>query len=115
MNRGEPYNMAKIPARYIGSYPVMASTQLYNIDGTLRNSYLISHGDEILMEASEVIGETWIFDPRGQHDPVYLGAGHMVRDEDKGKSDDQLSAIGYQFSLGRSDFEAIQQKQEGQS
>jgi hypothetical protein len=100
----------KIPARYIGGHTVQLPAGLgpfYNIDGTRRTSLLLETGDTLMMPETEIIGQTYLFDPRGQTDPLHLGAGKRVLPEHVGLDDRELSLLGYEFHQGRPDFEPV--------
>ena len=99
-----------IPARYIGNHEV----QLFKHGGPYRDGngnplqeLLLRSGDTLMMPAQEVLGMTWLTDPRCQEDPVSLGVGRVVLPEHQQLSDAELIDIGYQFHMGRSDFEPI--------
>jgi len=109
-----------VAARYIGDYPVVLSRQhgpVYapdtvdadgkivpgqRIDGTL-----IGKGDQVMMPAAEVLGQTYWHDPHQQAPSLYIGVGAVVKPEHAGLRRAELHAIGYDFHEGRSDFEAV--------
>ena len=101
----------KIPARYIGGHQlVLAGYQgpHYDGNGNRLTSLVISPGDTLMMQPHEIRGMSYKFDPRGIDDPLLLGYGsHIVLPEHQGLPDEMLEALGYQFHLGRSDFEEV--------
>lgn len=96
----------KIPAKYIGMHPVTlgGAGPYYNIDGTRKTDLTLSHGDTIMMEEREVLGQSFKFDPKGQLDPLDLGAGRVVLPEHAHLSDEELALLGYEHHQGRRDF-----------
>lgn len=102
--------MGKVPARYIGHHAVSLNPGMgpyYHPDGTRRTEMLLSTGDELLMEESEVLGQSYLFDPKGQRDPLYLGVGRVVLPEHKDLDAQTLAERGYEFHAGRPDMEVI--------
>lgn len=102
--------MGKVPARYIGHHAVSLNPGMgpyYNIDGTRRTDMMLSTGDEILMEDREVLGQSYLFDPKGQRDPLYLGIGRVVLPEHKDLDAQALAELGYEFHTGRPDIEPL--------
>ncbi|MBF6588934.1 MAG: hypothetical protein IVW57_00200 [Ktedonobacterales bacterium] len=97
-----------VPARYVGPHPVRISRQhgaVRSHEGKNVAGHTLRPGDIVMLPETEVRGHTYLFDPRGQRDPEYLGAGHVVKPEHAGLSRDELVAMGYEFQEGRSDFE----------
>lgn len=98
-----------IPAKYIGAHAAVLSGTgpYYNIDGTRRTSMALDTGDEIMMPDKEVLGQTMKFDPNGIVEPLLLGAGRVVLPEHAQLNDQALAEEGYEFHMGRPDFEAL--------
>ncbi|HUY79738.1 MAG TPA: hypothetical protein VMV29_23400 [Ktedonobacterales bacterium] len=109
-----------VAARYIGDYPVVLSRQhgpvyapdTVDADGTIVpgvriDGTLIGKGDQVMMPAAEVLGQTYWHDPQRQQPSLSIGVGAVVRPEHAGLSRAQLMAIGYDFHEGRRDFEAV--------
>jgi hypothetical protein len=101
--------MQKIPVRYIGH-----EVQLFKLGGLYFDGqgkpleeYMLRHGDTLMMNAAEVLGQTFLTDPRNQSEPVWLGIGKVVLPEHQKLSNEDLIDIGYQFHGGRPDFEPI--------
>src|SRR2546427_9986989 len=100
----------KIPARYTGLMAVSLVAGLgpyFNGDGSQRSSLTLNPGDEIMMEAADIIGKTILYDPAGGKDPLSLGVGHIVLPRHASLTREKLTALGYEFHAGRSDFEEI--------
>lgn len=98
----------KVAARYIGEHAVMLSPlggPYVDETGVQKSDLMLSPGDILMMPDHEVLGQTWLFDPRAERDPVYLGTGRKVLPEHEGKTDAELRVLGYQFHMGRPDFE----------
>jgi hypothetical protein len=68
---------------------------------------VLKNGYTLMMNEDEVIGMTWLTDPRHLGDPIYLGPGRVVLPEHGEKSTEELSVLGYQFHEGRPDFEPL--------
>lgn len=99
--------MEKIAARYIGSHHVLLAAGMgpyYDAQGQRKEDLTLSYGDTLMMPAEEVLGKTVL---RLNDQLFVLGHGQVIRPEDKNKSEEELSAIGYTFHQGRSDFEAV--------
>ena len=109
-----------VAARYIGDYPVVLSRQhgpvyapdTVDADGTIVpgariDGTLIGKGDQVMMPAAEVLGQTYWHDPHQQTPSLYIGVGAVVKPEHAGLRRAELHAIGYDFHEGRSDFEAV--------
>ncbi len=98
--------MNLIPARYVGEHPVTlrpGSGRLLDANGQPRASNLIEKGDVVLMPADEVLGHTYLGE-------TYLGSGRaLLHPEHQHLDAAALEALGYEFSLGRTDFEAVQE------
>lgn len=109
--------MALIPARYIGAQAVTLMQPARNIDGTPRQSMTLSYGDEFLAQDTEVLGATYLLDPHGNKNPLFLGVGRVVLPEHANLDERELALLGYEFHQGRGDFAAIEQntRQEDQS
>jgi hypothetical protein len=102
--------MAKIPARYIGQHEVVLSKQggpYFDGSGARLTDFVLRPGSTLLMNEEEVLGSTFLLDPRHLAPAENLGPGRVVKPEHKGLSDAELAELGYQFHTGRSDFEAI--------
>lgn len=100
----------QIPARYIGGHSVLLSAfqgPFRHADGTPLESLLITRGDTLMLGAREVLGASYKFDPTGQSDPLDLGVGRVVLPDDAELSAAELTAAGYEFHEGRSDFEPL--------
>lgn len=104
------------PARYVGEHPVRISRQhgpVHASDASAarlerRDGSLLRHSETLLLPAAEVYGQSYLYDPRGERDPLALGVGRCVLPEHAGLSPEELSAVGYEFQEGRSDFEPVQ-------
>jgi hypothetical protein len=100
-----------VPAKYIGSNIIdlgrTGRKEWFNVDGTRRTDLMLGNGDTVMMPAAEVLGQAIITFGDGRQE--YVGAGHVVRKEDEGKSEEELKAMGYQWDMGRPDFEAIEE------
>lgn len=104
--------MSKIACTYVGEHQVQLFPQggpYFDKDGQMIVNTVISKGQTLMMEDSEVLGYTLLQDLRNESEPIYLGVGRVVLPQDEGKSDEELSAMGYQFHTGRTDFEPYQQ------
>lgn len=104
--------MKTIPSRYIGTHALTLVQPARNIDGSLRQSMALVQGDELLMPDIEVMGQTLLFDPHGNKNPLFLGAGRVVLPEHANLDERELSLLGYEFHQGREDFAAIESAQE---
>ena len=96
-----------IPAEYTGDHEVMLSKHggpYIDASGKQLESRLLHKGDVIHMNEEEVNGFTVLLDPRAEKEPTHLGPGRVVLPEHTTHSPEQLSALGYQFHQGRSDF-----------
>jgi hypothetical protein len=99
-----------IPARYIAEHEVTLNKlggPYVNGDGQPLLNLVLKCGQTLMMLEDEVIGMTWLTDPRREKNPIYLGAGRVVLPEHSDKSPEELSVLGYQFHEGRPDFEPI--------
>lgn len=102
--------MQKVPARYIGLHEV----QLFKLGGPYFDGqgkpleeYMLRPGDTLMMNAPDVLGQTFLTDPKNQSEPVWLGIGRVVLPEHQKLSNSELIDFGYQFHGGRPDFEPI--------
>lgn len=114
-----------IPARYIGDYPVHLSSEHgkrhgarlaeghttydHRIDGKV-----ISKGDIVLMPAEDVLGQTFWHDPAHNQPSLRIGVGHVIMPQhavnpvaNAPYSREELQALGYEFHMGRPDFEPV--------
>lgn len=100
--------MPKLPARYIGSYPVLLKEgqgRMYDGYGKPLTTNLLNHGDTLMIADTELLGQTYKRRSKGSDQVDYLGAGRIVLPEHEGLPDDELVGVhGYQFHEGRSDF-----------
>lgn len=104
--------MAKIACTYVGEQQVMLFPQggpYFDKDGQVITNSVISKGQTLMLEDTEVLGYTILQDPRNIEDPIFLGVGRVILPQDEGKSAEELFAMGYQFHVGRADFEPYQQ------
>ncbi len=101
--------MAKIKARYIGSYAVTLkdATGVLDGDGKPVTTGLLVYGDTLMMSEEEVRGQTFRADLNGVL--ISQGAGRVIAPEDAGLSYDELLRAGYSFHMGRSDFEVVEE------
>lgn len=102
--------MRKIAARYIGQHEVVLSKlggPYVDASGARLSERVLRPGDTLMVNEPEVLGETWLHDPRHIKPSENLGSGRVVKPEHQGLSDDELSVLGYQFHAGRSDFEVL--------
>lgn len=100
-----------VPARYVGNHIVdlqQTRRDWRNIDGAPRKETRLSNGDTVMMPAEEVLGMTIWHDPQQQKPSVKVGIGRCCFPLHQGKSEDELRALGYEFHMGRTDFEAIE-------
>lgn len=101
----------KIPVRYIGAYPVTLKDPAGVLDGNGRpiTTGLLEYGDTLMMEDTEVLGETLFEYMRGKGVLQSLGAGRVILPEHASAADNpaQLEQLGYHFHTGRTDFEPI--------
>lgn len=102
----------RVPARYTGSYAVRLAHRDINgavtdETGALRNNTKVRPGDIVHLRAHEVYGASYLFDPRGERDPQFLGVGKVVLPEHAQLSDAERAALGYEHHEGRSDFEPL--------
>lgn len=100
----------KIPAEYIGAYPVQFPAPLgpyFNANGERLTDLVISKGDTIMMPEVEILGQTF-FRTRSENEPdLHLGAGKVVKVEHAHLSHEELLALGYEFHAGRPDFRPV--------
>lgn len=99
-----------VPARYIGNHIVdlqQTRRDWRNIDGTPRKEMRLSNGDTVMMPAEEVLGMTLWHDPARQKPSIKVGVGRCCFPQHEGKSEEELREIGYEFHMGRTDFEAV--------
>lgn len=101
-----------VKARYIGQNQIILMKGQgtgRNADGSKRDTRAISQGDVILMPEYEIAGYTLLFDPQGNNSPKDLGAGRRILPEHIKFKDDEreLSVAGYEFHMGRIDFELV--------
>jgi hypothetical protein len=92
--------MAKVAARYAGEYQIVLAKfggPYFDAEGSRLSSLLLSTGDTLQVEEEEIIGCTWLHDPRHEIDSVKLGLGRIVKPEDQDLSDAELNAKGYEF------------------
>lgn len=102
----------KIACTYVGEHKVMLFPQggpYFDKDGQMLTELTISSGQTLMMEDTEVLGYTILQDLRNESEPLYLGVGRVILPQDESKSDEELSAMGYQFHTGRTDFAPYQQ------
>ncbi len=101
----------KIPVRYIGAYPVTLKDPTGVLDGQGRplTTGLLEYGDTIMMEETEILGETLFEYIRGKGLLKSLGPGRIILPEHVHAADDPaaLEQLGYHFHMGRSDFEPL--------
>jgi hypothetical protein len=79
----------------------------YNIDGSKRESLSLEPGDELLVRDEDIYGKTLLHDPNQNKPSLYLGLGKVVIPEHTDLSDEERAELGYEYHLGRPDFEAI--------
>lgn len=96
----------KIPARYLGPGGMLKGGPYYNADGSRRETNMLSRGDILLLDESEVRGHTYKREADGQF--LTLGAGKVVKPEHQGCTPEALDALGYEFHAGRPDFEPVE-------
>jgi hypothetical protein len=99
-----------VPARYIGTNRIHRNKlQGPGLDGTgrRRTSLLVEQGDILMMPAREILGQSYLFDPRGVNAPLDLGVGRRVLPEHAQLSERDLALSGYEFHSGRPDFELV--------
>lgn len=99
--------MAKIAARYIGDYPVVLKEgqgRLYDGDGNPLTSNLLNPGQTLMMNDTEVLGQTYKRPTRGQGEATFLGVGRVILPEHASRTAEELDLLGYEFHEGRSDF-----------
>jgi hypothetical protein len=104
-----------LPARYIGTSKMRLSRgtgPYYNLDGTRRTTLDLFTGDEMLMPERELLGQTYLHDPRGELQSYHLGSGHVVLPGHEEHEPVELSALGYEFHQPRPDFLLLVDKQE---
>jgi hypothetical protein len=103
--------MAYIPARFLGpsSVRLRSRTEPYlDGDGNPRSSLVLYPGDTLMMPDVEVLGQTYKRNPiNPDADYVWLGPGHVVLPDHEGCTAVELRTLGYEFHLGRPDFEPI--------
>jgi len=100
----------RVAARYIGTRKlrlIRGNGPFYNVDGTRRTNLDLFTGDELLMPAAEVLGQSYWHDPRNQLPSEYLGVGQVTKKEDEGRTLDEPVVMGYEFQHPREDFELI--------
>lgn len=91
--------MAKVAARYVGAQTLVLSkygAPYFDGDGARRTSLLLNYGDTLMVEEEEVLGCTWLHDPRHEQDSDRLGLGRVVKPEHAHLNDEERAAIGYQ-------------------
>ena len=108
----EQRKLPKVPVRYTGAHVV----QLRKVDGPYKDannvpleSLLLPRGQDLQMSAIEVYGTTYLFDPRNEKPPRWLGLGRVILDEHQeyATSAADLERLGYEFHLGRTDVEPL--------
>ena len=100
----------KIPARYIGPVGKRLSKALgpyFDASGTRRTKHFLNPGDTLMLPDVEVLGQTYLFDPKGEKAPLWLGVGRVVLPQHQQTSERDLAILGYEFHAGRSDFEPL--------
>lgn len=100
----------KIPARYVGGHDIVLSKfggPYYDGDGKRLIDLVMHPGDTLMMEDEEVLGVSWLHDPRHEQDSQKVGVGKQVLEQHNGLKDHELREVGYQFHTGRSDFEPV--------
>jgi hypothetical protein len=99
-----------VPARYIGTNRVHRNVLQgpgYDGLGQRRTTLTIEQGDVLMMPEREILGQTYLFDPRNVDPPLDLGAGKRVKPEHATLEAEELEILGYQFHEGRPDFELV--------
>ena len=102
-----PQNVA---ARYIGPAGLRLSNALgpyLDAHGQRRTNLYLTPGDTLMLPDVEVLGQTYLFDPKSINDPLWLGVGRVVLPEHATLSERELAVLGYEFHAGRSDFEPM--------
>jgi hypothetical protein len=102
--------MAKIPARYVGGCDITLSKfggPYFDGDGQRLTNLTLHPGDTLMMDEEEVLGVSWLHDPRHENESQKVGVGKQVLEQHNGLQDHELRDLGYQFHTGRSDFEPI--------
>lgn len=100
----------KVPAQYVGDHEKVLAKfggPYQDAQGKPLSDLHLRYGDTLMLEAHEVYGHTMLHDPRHEADSRNLGLGRVVLEEHAGKSDEELSVIGYEFHQPREDFEAL--------
>lgn len=98
----------KIPARYVGTHSVILQGGAVDPQGN-RVGRILNYGTVILMPEREVRGQTFL---RSNDQFFDLGTGKVIRQEDQGKSEEELAMLGYEFHQGRTDFEPVEGEQQ---
>jgi hypothetical protein len=101
-----------VPAKYIGHHAINLVAGLgpfFNADGSRRQSLTVEYGDIILMPEREILGQSYFrsLDTEGHVQLVDMGAGKRVKAEHADLTDEALSQLGYEFHLGRADFQFV--------
>jgi hypothetical protein len=104
-----------VPARYIASHRVFLERPkpLLNADGSPMldaqgkpmRTRTLSPGDIVPMPESDVYGQTYWHDPQRLVPSQFLGFGHVVKSVHATLSRVELALLGYEFHLGRADFQ----------
>ena len=100
----------KIAARYIGDHPLTLPKEFAPYrdgDGKALSTLSLYPGDTLMMPETEVLGQTFLEDPRAERDTLWLGPGRVILPADQDKSPEELGQIGYSFHEGRPDFEPV--------
>lgn len=100
----------KIPARYTGAAGMRLSKTLgpyFDANGQRITNHFLEPGDTLMLPDTEVLGQSYLFDPQGKREPLWLGVGRVALPEDKDKDERALAILGYEFHTGRTDFEPL--------
>lgn len=111
----EQKDLPKINARYIGERPMVLRAvdgPHLNAKGERLTSRLISRGDTLKVHPVQVLGQTYLHDPKGNLPSQWIGVGRVTLPEHAGLPDAVLDVLGYEFHEGRPDFEPYSEEEE---
>jgi hypothetical protein len=105
-----PYLKGKVPARYIGETPIVLAKfggPYFDADGKPLKTLALRTGDTLYINEGEARGESWWHDPRREQESVRVGTGKVKMEKHKDVPEEELEQTGYEWHMGRGDFEEI--------
>jgi hypothetical protein len=99
--------MALKAARYVGDHDVTLSTfggPFFDAWGNLLTTRVITNGSTLLMPEEEVLGVSYLIDPRHIKDPIKIGSGRVLTPDLVGLTPEELEAAGWEFHAPRPDW-----------